>query len=155
VTELTPGPRLLRAEDVYHARHFVTRTSRLALAEWAFQKYPPVFVDRAQPDLSRRGELVRATVVRAEVNHGRWIARCPFCPSAQIVSPEDPRFLCAGSDGCANALVRGAFVAVEFPARRAEVETALLARPDRTTRNWRPGEAVADLIEENAANGLD
>ncbi len=144
------GPRLLRAEDVYRPRVGRSR------AEWAFQQYPPVFdVDRERPDLAKRGELARAVSVKAEVNHGRWVARCPFCTSAQVVTPADARFLCAGADGCANGPVRGAFVPIVFPSAQEQIEAALLARPNRETRNWTARETVDDLIEENAAHGLD
>lgn len=144
--------RILRAEDVYRVR----RTTA-PLAEWAFRQHPPVFVDRTRPDLSRRGELARGVAAAAEVNHGRWVARCPFCASAQVVSPAGPRFLCAGAEGCANGPARGAFVPVVFPPDdvRARIEAVLLVRPDRANRNWMPGETVADLIEENAEHGLD
>lgn len=149
-------PRLLRADDVYYERRLFARTSSVPVAEWAFQKYPPVFVDREAPDLTRRGET-SVVFTRAEVNHGRWVARCPFCPSAQVVSPVDARFICAGLDGCANATVRGAFVQIVFPddRERGLIEAALLQRPERPNRNWRAPETVASLIEENEAHGLD
>ncbi len=134
--------RLWRAEDVY------TPNGELApMAEWAYHQYPPVFVDRAQPDRSKRGQLSDATI-KAYVNHGRWVADCPFCPSAQVVSPADPRFLCAGSDGCANSKVQGSFAQVVFPADLELIEQALLLRPDRKNRNWTT-ESVAVLLEEN------
>lgn len=151
---LAQGPRLVRAEDVYGGRR--ARAASAPPAEWAFQTYPPVFVDRPQPDLSRRGELAQGVEAAAEVNFGRWVARCPFCPSAQVVTPQDPRFLCAGSDGCANAPVRGAFVRVVFPAPQVQtaVEGTLLVRP-RENQNWHRNEKVSDLRKENAAHGLD
>jgi len=151
-----PVPRLLRAEDVYAPRHFLADTAPPPICEWAWHLYPPVFIDREQPDLSRRGELDEDAVTIARIEEGRWIADCPFCPSAQIVSPADQRYLCAGSDGCANADIRGAYARVVFPreAKRDAIEEALLARPDRANRNWRPGETVAVLHAENAQHGV-
>lgn len=138
---------ILRAEDVYRGR-----APRGDVAEWATRRFPPA----VRGDVSRRGGLDSSTPAVAEVNQGRWVARCPFCPSAQVVSPDDPRFLCAGSDGCSNAPVQGAFVPVVFPdaETRAGIEAALLKRPDMVNRNW-TAETVDDLTKENEAHGLD
>lgn len=153
----TPAPHIVRAEDVYAPRRMNASTASLPLAGWAFAKYPPSFVGRDVPDLSARGNLDTSVTVKAEVNHGRWVARCPFCNSAQVASPADPRFLCAGKDGCANGPVRGAYVAVTFPDpdTSGQIETALMDRPDRANRNWKAPETVAALIEENEPHGLD
>lgn len=143
-------PRQLRAaEDTYYSPRFTA-----PVAEWAFRRFPPVFDGREAPDLSRRGEQSDVVTV-AEVNWGRWVAQCPFCASAQVVSPADPRYLCAGVDGCANGPVQGAFVQVAFPAEDVdEIADALLVRPIEN-RNWRAPETPQDLRRENAANGLD
>jgi hypothetical protein len=143
--------RIRRAEDDYYN----PRAGVTPVAEWAWRRFPPVFEGREAPDLSRRGQTADVST-RAAVNHGRWVAGCPFCDSAQVVSPTDPRYLCAGVDVCANGPVKGAFVTVEFPAEalRDEIEAALMVRPT-VNRNWRAPETPADLREENAANGLD
>lgn len=145
-----PGPRLLRAEDVYG--HIKLIESEIPLCEWAYRLHPPQFIDRMIPDLTARGQMSDATTV-ARVEDGRWIAECPFCASAQVVSPLDPRYLCAGPDGCANANVRGAYASVIFPSEktRDQLEAVLLERPDRLTRNWMPRESVSDLVAENVA----
>lgn len=147
-----PGLRLLRAEDVYAHRHLIE--SRVPVCEWAWRLHPPQFIDRLIPDLSCRGQLHPDAATVARVEGGRWIADCPFCPSAQVVSPADPRFLCAGLDGCANGEIRGAFARVVFPAEpvREQIECVLCERPDRGTRNWLPGGKVGDLAAENAAH---
>jgi hypothetical protein len=147
--------RLRRAEDTYAPHRLTARTAAVPVAEWAFHRYPPIDA-LEEADLSRRGQTDSTAQVTAEVNQGRWVGRCPFCPSAQVVTPDDPRFLCAGADGCANAPVRGAFVAVVFPPASVQddVEAALMPRPTEN-RNWRRGETPADLREENAAHGLD
>jgi hypothetical protein len=146
----------VRAEDVYAPRRIRAGTASVPVAEWAWHKYPPVFDGRDAPDLSRRGTLDESYSITAEVNQGRWVARCPFCPSAQVATPADPRFLCAGADGCANGAVGGAFVPVVFPddTERTDIVGALVVRP-RENRNWRAPETAADLIEENEAHGLD
>lgn len=145
-----PAPRIVRAEDKYLHRQLLDK--RVPIAEWAWWLYPPVFVDRPIPDLSRRGELDANVTTLARVEHGRWYADCPFCASGQVVSPTDPRFLCAGSDGCANGQIKGAFAQVVFPQgdEREQAEPVLLARPAHDNRNWLPPrESVADLIAEN------
>lgn len=90
--------------------------------------------------------------VLAEINHGRWIVRCPFCPGAEEADPEEPIFYCLS---CGNADNYGQVMTVEFPANREEIEQALLARPDMGNRNWTAGEELADLARENAAHGVD
>jgi hypothetical protein len=92
------------------------------------------------------------------------MAMCPFCPSAQVVHPDDRRFLCAGQDGCANHPVDGAYVPVIFPRNRRQIEAVLVRRPSLATRNWLPpqvaerfgsySETVAMLRLENAAHGI-
>lgn len=100
-----------------------------------------------------RKPLSRAVRALARVDHGRWLADCPFdgCRSAQLVSPNDPRFFCPE---CLNAQVAGAFVAVEWPAEPEKVEALLARRPSPANRNWIPTETLADLRAENAANGV-
>ena len=89
--------------------------------------------------------------VRAEINHGRWIARC-LCGGAEDVAPAEPVFYCLS---CGNADNDGRVMTIEFPADRAAIEEALLKRPEMETRNWLPGESVDDLITENRKHGLD
>lgn len=147
-----PSPRLLRAEDEYAHPQLIEKS--VPLAEWAWRLYPPQFVDRLVPDLSRRGQLDANAKTQARIEAGKWIADCPFCRSAQVVSPLDPRFLCAGLDGCANGAVGGAFASVEFPTEGTceQIETVLLERPQRVNRNWRRPETVDTLLAENAAH---
>jgi hypothetical protein len=88
----------------------------------------------------------------AEVNHGRWIARCPFgCGGAEMVDFERPTFFCCE---CRNMPTFNRPVPVIIPKNRAKIEAALLKRPEYPTRNWKPGETVADLERENAERGL-
>jgi len=112
--------------------------------------------------------------VAAEVNYGRWIARCPDCNGAEDVDPSEPIFYCFS---CGNFTNNGRPRAVIFPSakERKAIETELLKRPvkikggtnalDRLvnavpeimtdkmilSRSWLPGETLADLKTQNKA----
>lgn len=95
----------------------------------------------------------------AEINHGRWIARCPCKarptkrrPEAPggVVWLEYPYIWCVR---CKNRATAGAWRRVILPADRERIEALLLARPDPETRNWLPSESVADLERENIEHG--
>ena len=86
----------------------------------------------------------------AEVRHGRWAARCPFCTSAQEVSPTDRRFWCVG---CLNEAVGNRWVTVMWPADQAAIEQLLSWRP-ALNANWFPHETLADLRAENLEHNL-
>lgn len=90
--------------------------------------------------------------VRAVVNHGRWIARCPTCSGAQYASRADRRFFCSS---CLNHAAGNRWIGVEWPddAQTQQIEAALMRRPNPTNRNWEPGETVEDLERENGARG--
>ena len=87
--------------------------------------------------------------VAVEVNHGRWIARCPRteCWSAEPVALLDPAFVCATCGEGPRPL--------GWPAARVAVERLLAARPDPTTRSWTPDEPLDLLYDENLAHGLE
>lgn len=97
-------------------------------------------------------------VAIAYVNHGRWVADCPHpdCHSAEHY--QDPyngkygglrpnAFHCTAPGGC------GLSYPVVWPPNIAEIERWLVMRPIMTTRNWLPGETIADLVLENAEHG--
>ena len=90
----------------------------------------------------------------AYVNHGRWCVDCPYgCGSAQYASHSDRRFFCVD---CAN---RGdpRWVPVAWPSELelTTIEAVLSVRPDPTTQNWRPGEAIDELTAENTGHGYE
>lgn len=89
--------------------------------------------------------------VQAYVNHGRWVAQCPYCPSAHCVSKFDAVFWCVE---CAMRVNGGAPCAVVFPAMWADVEAELMKRPMAANRNWYPGETPEGLQSENKAHGI-
>lgn len=88
----------------------------------------------------------------ARVNHGRWIIDCPFgCGGAEMLDDSRPTFFCCE---CRNAATYHRPVVVVVPDNREFIEAVLLRRPEYPTRNWRPGETIADLEAENTARGL-
>lgn len=89
-------------------------------------------------------------VVRAEINHGRWLVRCPFCSGAEEADPGEPVFYCLS---CGNADFGGRVMNVEFPADREAIEMVLLARPDIGSRNWSFEESLEDSALENVEHG--
>lgn len=86
---------------------------------------------------------------KAEINHGHWIVRCS-CGGAEEADPLEPVFFCLS---CGNADAGGHVLEVEFPADREILEGLLLMRPVEN-RNWRPGEGVLDLANENREHGV-
>lgn len=100
----------------------------------------------AEPRPEPSGTAVgKATVALARVNHGRWIVDCPFCPSAALVTPDDPRFFCVE---CGNAAAHGRWAKVIFPDDVDAIEQTLEPRP-AALQNWEPGEDVDALRVEN------
>ena len=93
------------------------------------------------------------TPIPARINHGRWIADCPYCTGAEMVDPNDPVFYCLNYE-CTRPHNTSP-LPVQFPAGRVGLENALLRRPEMKNRNWFPNETIADLLAENAANGIN
>ena len=95
--------------------------------------------------------------VQARVNHGRWLVDCPGCNSALVIDLDEPVYMCVE---CGNSANGGAWLQVTLPRNRRAIEAELLKRPfgrnpaDAPTRNWEPGETVADLQRENAEHGI-
>lgn len=92
--------------------------------------------------------------VAAYINHGRWVADCgnPHCHNARALA-YGQNFLCVDDvhgDACGFAFD------VRWPApEEATRICAILAyRPDRSTRNWLPGESATVLLIENLAHGI-
>lgn len=83
--------------------------------------------------------------IPAEINHGRWIVRCPYCSGAELADTADPRFFCLS---CLNEEAGGKWLPVQFPANREELEKALLERKQVETRSWLPHESLTDLLAQ-------
>lgn len=77
-----------------------------------------------------------------------WIARCgrPWCTNALALDRGQDLFVCIAADGC------GWTGPVMWPNDPDAIERILAMRPVPGTRNWLPGETLANLLEENAAH---
>lgn len=106
----------------------------------------------------------------AYMAHSVWVAMCPRpgcmnaemfgrCDDGTVGGLEASRFTCRVDghrpDG-SRVVYRGCGLrcGVEWPPDIADLERVLLARPAPSTRNWRPGESLEDLVAENFAHGL-
>lgn len=126
------GARIGTAEDMLGA----VRTKQTTLAGWFEGEARKRFFDfQGTP----------AGTASAEIVHGRWLVKCDVCGGAEETSWREPVFYCLS---CGNALHDGKVMAVNFPAEREAIETALLKR-DVANRNWKPGETLETLQEEN------
>ena len=98
------------------------------------------------------GGLATRHEAHAIVNHGRWIAQCPFCDGAEYVDFGRPTFWCCS---CRNASVSQHLVPLIWPSalNRAAIEAELMRRP-LANRNWAWGEEIAGLQAENQAHGV-
>lgn len=99
--------------------------------------------------------------MKAFVNDGRWLVFCadPNCAQAErdwgglrFKKDGTPYGIVGNISFCGNCRLLSD---VSFPADRDRITEVLSARPVPETRNWMPGETVEDLIEENAAHGVD
>ena len=95
-------------------------------------------------------DLAAAPAV-AYVSAGRWVADCPWCPSAQMVHEDHPTFWCCE---CGNPDCAGLDRQLVFPDDAHLIERALLVRP-RENRHARPSEPLEQLHGENAAHDLE
>ncbi len=86
-------------------------------------------------------------VAYAEVNHGRWLARCatPWCFNAMALTFLQDGFVC---DECRLPMP------VQWPADPLVITRLLALRPHPASRNWLPGETVEELLMENTAHGI-
>jgi hypothetical protein len=121
---------------------------------------PRVYLERfgyAPPPLD---SLAEVAPLDAEVNDGRWIWRCP-CALGDDTDPPlgggvafvtQPIGWCPR---CENVGVGGGWRPLRLPPERAEIERVLSVRPSAETRNWWPGETVAELERENAEHGIE
>lgn len=84
---------------------------------------------KEQRRLPRPDGMLPGEVLIARIDAARWVAQCPHCASAQVVSPDDPRMWCVECmpDGWAH---------VRFPADPAAAETAVEALPARERFWW-------------------
>lgn len=123
-----PAPRTLRAEDFY--------TPPPSRPADAWQLVPPAervvrwYEEQAQRRLPRPTGTILGVRVYPQINHGRWVADCPECSSAQIVTPADPRFFCVE---CLSGWFR-----LTFPSDVPAAEQAVKDLPLRERNWWHP-----------------
>lgn len=87
----------------------------------------------------------------AYVNHGRWVADCPFgCGGAELAL--DDRFICRE---CLNAQASHRPIPLVWPAPEdvSAIGAALGVRPP-ANRNWALNESIGALLVENVEHGL-
>lgn len=99
--------------------------------------------------------MITTVVAQAYVNHGRWVADCPYqyCGNAVALEPKQTTFHCMG--GCQL------ITELRWPPDAEDITEALAARPFPLTRNWAPaghrqaiatgfpdGQTVVDLVAE-------
>lgn len=122
-----PVPHVARAEDFY--------APAAPLQPDAWDLIPPAerviaYLENAEKRGYPRPEGTEPdAVLIARVDAGRWVAQCPLCLSAQVVSPTDPRFWCVD---CQPA----AWTRLRFPDDVAAVEQLAVAEPVKARRFW-------------------
>jgi hypothetical protein len=114
------------------------------------RRHPNGMLDRTAP---ADGVAAKPRAV-ARVSGSCWIADCPSGDGgAEFVNFDEPLFFCCR---CRNAAWDHKPLQIKVPTvqKRAAIEAVLLNRDDPDTRNWVPGEDVADLKVENLIRGV-
>lgn len=87
------------------------------------------------------------------ISHGRALASCPSCNSAEYVWLNGPLLMACAN--CGNADIQGKMRQVIVPSDFLEITNALLRRPNPQTQNWFPGvQSLDDILAENEENGV-
>ncbi len=101
------------------------------------------------------------------INWGIWFAECPAngCPNIEHYSGgrykwgppahQPPPHQCGLTDSEFRCHDCGTVATVDWPLEAGEVLVVLGRRPVPATRNWRPGEAVAELVVQNLLHGVE
>lgn len=87
----------------------------------------------------------------AYVNHGRWIADCPFCNHSEFVFKNDLFFTCFH---CFNQVAGGKRIKVILDPRYQEIENILNKRRNKENQNWFIYEEIEKLEIENSIMGV-
>lgn len=97
--------------------------------------------------LKRPTKVSKKAVAAVRVEHGRWLADCPWCKAAVFAPLTDPRFFCPE---CMNTPVAGEFVRLQMPDEqtREQIVELLVKVPDESCRNWLSHETVAELARQ-------
>lgn len=94
-------------------------------------------------------ELIRSGsyVGVAHASWSYWAIRCGLCPNGISLQPFQKTAAC-------NFCRVVNEVVWPTPEMVFGVERLLMMRPDPSTRNWKPGETLGDLMRENAEHGI-
>lgn len=93
----------------------------------------------------------------ARVNWGRWLADCPRpeCHNAEHFGPDPVTGHVGGLTGAAFRCNVCTFECqAQWPVNVDDIMYVLSLRPVPQTRNWGPGERLADLMTENFQHGI-
>jgi len=113
-----------------------------------FKDFSSYYRRQARRQLTLPDDVYPGLKIEAQINHGRWIVDCPFCKGAEYLWEGMKLFLCVS---CLNNDTRLP-IRVEVPKNKSAIEKILLERENPETRNWMPGETLADLKRENKEN---
>lgn len=105
-------------------------------------------------DIGQPGDVdTAAKPAVAYVNQGRWVADCPQrgCGGALALVRRAVGFLCGN---CLNVGVGHRYRPLMWPRERDEIEDVMAVRLLPEESNWRAGDSVAALGDENEAHGV-
>jgi len=105
---------------------------------------------RDRPYIVKR-PVIDSPVLKARVDHARWIVDCPNCGGAEYTWA-DGLFFCSL---CENEHYQGQLLKVIMPSPRKvrQIET-LLGMRHIVNRHWNPKETIKQLITENERHGI-
>lgn len=104
------------------------------------------FLRAYKATIGNNKRIVNTPRLHARVNHGRWVADCPFCGGAEMVWLETPSlFFCFS---CRNKAIGGGLLRVGIPKQYDAIEELLIVRHP-ANRNWQQGESLLALESEN------
>jgi len=90
-----------------------------------------------------------ATPIPAYINQGRWLVDCTATFNGQVCR-NAVQLADRAEDAEAPCLICGTiWTNVQFPKDVDEIEDALSKRPRRDRQNWKPGETLKKIRDEN------
>ena len=117
--------------------------------------------DGSMPDIPD-GDVIGGEI-EAYINHGRWLAECPFgCNHVLIVGKppgggDETLYMCLSPP--LQCPAPKAWYIVRYPRLKEAIERVLLKRPAKrpfyaANRNWALGQTLPALKKENLVRGL-
>jgi hypothetical protein len=141
-----PEPLLTTLETYYGSKPPLPGLSRTE-SYWIRYGGPKPFVQERPTRASRHKP------VRAFVDNGIWVVRCPECDTQHFAPWADRRFHCLNENGCPRA-ASDQWDPVEWPEDWEKIEWTLMYRPRMHNWNYLPGETLEDLERENFEHGV-